>query len=1190
MKNFLKRFLLTLLLLVLLFWLKTAWAGADGVFPWFDPITTLLQVLLALLAGTQAIERVASSLYPNTLPLSVEHGRVLFYGVPVTALSFWNKVRYYFLFRWLSESRNIHYITAMQGISYEGKEQTLSPFPDPALLHRQLSTYVPTQYRPHQDEKLRLRPERALLNTLLANPEQGRRTLVLAEAGMGKSTLLARVMQDYLRTRFWRHLSEKKAIFWVPLQSFDEHFCEKNFTQNNLRPNECILLLDALDEDASVYTDKTARWAEINRLCAPFYKVIVTTRTELTLGSEPLDTQNWSLVQLQGFAPRQQKKYLSSRLRSLVGVVKGTRLAYRAGLPVLKRSTKGLFARPFLLATLVDLIKDGENRARYEYDCEVLDDLIDKWLEAEAQKELGLKRRELETFVTDLACDMTGLIRSGSDLLSEEEKERLRKGYISDNDLKRRAQNNNLVPALFAHCLLARSGNEVGVLVFAHQIVRDYLAARQLFGQISTVGNLDIQFPAVWHLYNQLCWARLMSETGRADAFGLLNEPNTLERWLKKQCQWSGVPQCVEMDKNLLPLRAFLLNLPPEDLKPCLREHSKAKAQHLLPLVLRKYIKCWAENAAKSNPLRFGTDPIKAEEELLGYLTAWALLPYQPHAAPNEEAMNALLSISDLKYSLLARQRSGSLSFKHPLLEQAFLAYCCEMGHSLALDTLRPSSLLWAGPFRTQLFEKVTCEELKYLKGELLRENGHFAGREWVIKENDEQYDYAQPPLLGALGLQEVPNLEALESARAFYLSAEGAKETVRLPWVLGFCDQLETLILRECGDLHTLDQLGLALEENELPETLRVLCLWGTGIKNLKGIDLLKTLDTLQVCGSKLSEIPQLSGLPHLKWIRLTHGEITEVPYDLQDHLPQTTQLLDLSGNALQVDGPLAPDGQTPDYWAWQVDWGKVLQRQFGHPVRLLYLLPDTPYWADIPDGTLRFGDEPEGADERELLAKGAFKMSRFLLTVAQFHAFVQHQHYVQPEITYYGEKGSHIIDLNQKRYVFRKDIGYLHNEYGDLLKPYEYERPVLHVSWHDAQACAQWYHARLPSEAEWEYAAKANTRYPYAGGEDLDALGWFTANSAGHAQPVGQKAPNGFGLFDLSGNAWEWCEDRWPKFLGQYASETGLAKDSSGSYRVRRGGSWDDYPRSCRASNRNVDRTNDRYFSLGFRLARTR
>jgi len=144
----------------------------------------------------------------------------------------------------------------------------------------------------------------------------------------------------------------------------------------------------------------------------------------------------------------------------------------------------------------------------------------------------------------------------------------------------------------------------------------------------------------------------------------------------------------------------------------------------------------------------------------------------------------------------------------------------------------------------------------------------------------------------------------------------------------------------------------------------------------------------------------------------------------------------------------------------------------------------------------------------------------------------------------------------------------------------------PVEQVSWNDIQQFIQRLNNqsgkqyRLPTEAEWEYAARSGGKSEkYAGGNDVDAVAWYDGNSGRETHPVGQKQPNGLGLYDMSGNVWEWCSDWYgEKYYGQSFRDNPDGP-SSGSYRVLRGGSWNGEPRGGRVAYR------VRY--NGFRLA---
>ena len=149
----------------------------------------------------------------------------------------------------------------------------------------------------------------------------------------------------------------------------------------------------------------------------------------------------------------------------------------------------------------------------------------------------------------------------------------------------------------------------------------------------------------------------------------------------------------------------------------------------------------------------------------------------------------------------------------------------------------------------------------------------------------------------------------------------------------------------------------------------------------------------------------------------------------------------------------------------------------------------------------------------------------------------------------------------------------------------------PVEQVSWDDAQAfisrlngLGDFYRYRLPTEAEWEHAARAGRTGPYAG--DLEAMAWYDPNSGQKTHPVATKAANAWGLYDMHGNVWEWVQD-WDSDYSASAV-TDPVGPSSGSDRVFRGGAWDFMEQGCRSAIRVGVPPGGSFYNVGLRLVR--
>jgi len=155
---------------------------------------------------------------------------------------------------------------------------------------------------------------------------------------------------------------------------------------------------------------------------------------------------------------------------------------------------------------------------------------------------------------------------------------------------------------------------------------------------------------------------------------------------------------------------------------------------------------------------------------------------------------------------------------------------------------------------------------------------------------------------------------------------------------------------------------------------------------------------------------------------------------------------------------------------------------------------------------------------------------------------------------------------------------------------------RPVERVSWHDVQAFIQKLNTqeatdtyRLPTEAEWEYAARAASKSAYCFGGDTASLSqyaWYDKNSGGETHPVGQLKPNAWGLYDMHGNVHEWVQDWFDRNYYSQSPSASPKGPASGLAKALRGGDWGSEDWYCRCASRSLGSPDRRSNRLGFRL----
>jgi formylglycine-generating enzyme required for sulfatase activity len=248
-------------------------------------------------------------------------------------------------------------------------------------------------------------------------------------------------------------------------------------------------------------------------------------------------------------------------------------------------------------------------------------------------------------------------------------------------------------------------------------------------------------------------------------------------------------------------------------------------------------------------------------------------------------------------------------------------------------------------------------------------------------------------------------------------------------------------------------------------------------------------------------------------------------------------------------------------------------------------------PEMVFVKGGTFQMGIEDGGDDEKPIhsITVSDFYIGKYEVTVAEFEKFIKAAGYK----TDAEKEGYSYIWID--KWEKMEGVYWKYDAEGNQKLRSDYNHPVIHVSWNDATAYCKWLKEttgkgyRLPTEAEWQYAAGGGNKskgYTYSGSNTIGNVAWYYKNSDSKTHPVGQKSSNELGIYDMSGNVWEWCSDWYGSDYYKNSSSNNPKGANSGTYRVLRGGAWDGSPASCRIADRSISTPAYRYNNVGFRV----
>ncbi len=977
------------------------------------------------------------------------------------------------------------------------------------------------------------------------NPQN--RHIILGESGTGKSTFLTKLYVSLSRRV---HTNYVVFIPYTSLNDFLKSLEEINFQHYD----RLILLLDAFDEDFEAAQNVQTSLETLNYFANKCKALVLSSRSQVLTQTEiskfNLIEKKYKTYYIDLFDIDDAKEYFKEYLK------KSSKLDRKNALDLVKSSLdfdqKPMFLRPFLLSK-IDLFLVDEKKEIYKYTFQIYEKLLKEWLIREREK-IYTQNSKIDTnkLPKDDFFDFVWFVSKNLALFLNLNP--FRENSINKEDFPKSLTEDLLIFIAEKRTFLV---NDKLKLAFAHKSVLEYILSLLLLeGHIKENEFNFEKYPETKKFYHEMCWAfALKATTFSEKPFDLYDKELLLDKLLENS------PNQITQE-DLESLQVFYQNT-------------------LFNAFLVTYSKgLWETSLQQIDTER---SELKGNKEI-----------------KFKSKMNAEFSLQYSQFIAINILLQSRINFYYTYQSENLFHIFCELAYEQSLEPKETKKFAFPQEYEitetqlNKLFDKYcvnTNKPKKFLK-EFNSKNEEYNSGKYVFPTR-----WIYEHLLVSYWIECADNSIEFEYKPEKILFNNVFNE--ELNWI----EKIKPFF-----DQHKITN---AKQQNYAYNLFRVEDEFNFSNLNLIEINILEffpknnRVKKLYLNKNKLTALPNIEIFSNLEYLNLNENEFTKIEFAEAEKM-SILNYVNLSKNKIKtIEGLETLLDKIPNLLLCENSLPKdILKKYCNFEPKMVF----------VKGGKFTMGSNEGSDDEKPThdVTLSDFYIGKYEVTIEEYMAFVEDTKGNKPE--WLEEGNSYNINENGKN----KDY---YRKAGMSLDEKDKRKPITGVSWNNAVAYCDWLSKKtnkkynLLSEAQWEYAAGggddtkyvemrrtnnvetthalslhgASVRTKYAGTNNENELGkyaWYDKNSESKTHEVGTRDPNQLGIYDMSGNVWEWCLDTWHGNYENAPKDGSAWIDNSSDNRVNRGGSWDYGASNCRVWYRSNWNANYRNYYLGFRV----